>query len=291
MGLLGPVQVSPEHPNALIGITSSANLPAVRIQPRAEFLHAVGPSGVLAWCDDFAKSVLASTVTWQVSRIDLFVDVQGWDLQATDRRRFAARATARRTYEDGDELTGLQWGAGRAILARIYDKTVEIKKDGKDWWPDIWGDAYDPAQRVVRVEFQVKRDALRDFGLHSPADVLAHRALLWKYLTVNWLSLRSASSDSNISRRTIDPDWEFIQAAQLDSTAIGPDLIRAGSIAGDLRRLIPALIGYATRVGAICGAGTVSELLDVLHDVFLDDERNRGTTVEERLFLKAEGLT
>lgn len=279
-----------EHPNALIGITSSANLPAVRIQPRAEFLHAVGPRGVLEWCEEFANLVLASPVTWQVSRVDLFVDVQGWDLQATDRRRFAARATARRTYEDGDDLTGLQWGAGRAVLARIYDKTIEIKKDGKDWWPDVWGPAYDPTQRVVRVEFQVKRDALRDFGLDSPDQVLGQRGLLWKYLTVNWLSLRSLSGDSNISRRAIDPDWETVQAAQLDSTAIGAELVRAGSVSGELRRMIPALVGYSTRVGAICGAATLSELLDVLHDVFVDDERNRGTSVEERLFQKAEGL-
>jgi len=279
-----------EHPNALIGLTQSRHLPTVRIQPRAEFLHAVGPVGVIEWCNEFVKSVLVSPVVWQVSRVDLFVDVQEWDLQARDRGRFAARAKARRTFEDGDDLTGLQWGAGKSVLARIYDKTIEIRKDGKDWWPDVWGGAYDPSQRVVRGEFQVKRDALREFGLNSPDHVLAARSLLWKYLTNDWLSLRTASGDSNLSRRPVDSDWAGVQVAQLDSESIGADLVRAGAIAGDMRRLTPGMVGYTTRIGAMLGATTLDELLDAIRDVFVDDERNRGITVEERLYIKAQGL-
>lgn len=279
-----------EHPNALIGLTQSANLPSVRVQPRAEFLHAVGPEGVVEWCDEFAATVLASPILWQVSRVDLFADVQGWNVVATDRRRFAARANSRRTYEDGDDLTGLQWGAGKPVLARIYDKTIEIQKDGKDWWPSVWGSSYDPAKHVVRTEFQVKRDALREFGLHSPEQVLAARPMLWKYLTENWLSLRDASEDSNVSRRPVDPDWLVIQSAQLDSEGIGEDLVRSGSLVGDLRRLIPALVGYATRFGALAGAVTLDDLLDALHDMLLDDERSRGVSVEERLYLKGQSL-
>jgi hypothetical protein len=279
-----------EHPNALIGLTQSRNLPPVRIQPRAEFLHAVGPQGVIDWCDEFASSVIAKPVAWQVSRVDLFADVQGWDVIAADRRRFTSRANSRRTYEERDDLTGLQWGAGKSVLARIYDKTVEIQKDGKDWWPSIWGSSYDPTKRVVRTEFQVKRDALREFGLDSPGQVLAARASLWKYLTGTWLSLRELSPDSNVSRRSVDADWLAIQSAQLDAEGIGEDLVRSGSQTGDLRRIVPALVGYATRFGALTGAVTLDDLLDAMHDMLVDDERTRGISVEERLHLKAQGL-
>ncbi|MCW2790687.1 MAG: hypothetical protein JWP56_2990 [Aeromicrobium sp.] len=279
-----------EHPNALIGLTQSTNLPPVRMQPRAEFLHAVGPEGVVEWCNEFAADVLASPVIWQVSRVDLFADVQGWNILATDRRRFAARANSRRTYEDGDELTGLQWGAGKSVLARIYDKTVEVQKDGKDWWPSVWGSLYDPSQHVIRTEFQVKRDALREFGLHSPEQILDARPTLWKYLTENWLSLREPSGDSNLSRRSVDPDWLVIQTALLNADGIGKELVRSGSLAGDLRRLIPALVGYATRFGALAGAVTMDDLLDVLHDMLVDDERTRGISVEERIYLKSQSL-
>jgi len=279
-----------EHPNALIGLTQSANLPQVRIQPRAEFLHAVGPEGVIQWCNRFAAEVLAAPTLWQVSRVDLFADIQGWEVTASDRRQFSARAKARRTYETGDDLTGLQWGAGKSILARIYDKTVEIHNKGTDWWPSVWGDAYNPTQRVVRAEFQVKRDALREFGLHSPEQVLATRPMLWKYLTENWLSLRDSTGDSNLSRRPVHSDWQVIQAAQLDAEGIGKDLVRSGAAAGDLRRIIPALVGYATRFGALAGAVTLDDLLDVMHDMLIDDERARGVSVEERLYLKAQDL-
>lgn len=279
-----------DHPNATIGLTQSANLPQVRIQPRAELLHAVGPEGVIEWCDEFAATVLATPVVWQVSRVDLFADVQGWDIVAADRRRFAARANARQTYEEGDDLTSLQWGSGKSIRARIYDKTVETRKSGKDWWPSVWGSAYDPAQHVIRVEYEVKRNALREFSLHSPEQILTARPMLWKYLTENWLSLREPSGDSNVSRRPVDPDWIAIQGAHLDSAGIGKDLVRSGSLSGDLRKIIPALVGYATRFGALAGAVTLDDLLDVLHDMMVDDERVRGVSVEERLYLKAQGL-
>lgn len=225
-----------------------------------------------------------------MSRVDLFADVQGWDVIATDRRRFAARANSRRTYEEKDDLTGLQWGAGKSVLARIYDKTIEIRRDGKDWWLSIWGNSYDNTERVVRTEFQVKRDALREFGLHSPEQVLAARPILWKYLTENWLSLRELTDDSNVSRRAVDADWLAIQGAQLDSEGIGEELVRCGSQTGDLRRIIPALVGYATRFGALTGAVTLDDLLDAMHDMLVDDERTRGISVEERLYAKAQGL-
>src|SRR5690606_20476108 len=59
---------------ALIGLVSSGNsFPDIRVQPRAEFLHAVGPRGVLAWVYAVVET-LGLAVTWKVSRVDLFGD-------------------------------------------------------------------------------------------------------------------------------------------------------------------------------------------------------------------------
>ncbi|MDR7085754.1 hypothetical protein J2X11_000593 [Aeromicrobium panaciterrae] len=278
-----------EHRHAMVGMTYSDNLPTVFVQPHAEFIHAVGIEAVVKWCRETFAAILGH-IDWQVSRMDLFVDVQGWSLVAEDRRDFVSRAKARRTWEDDEDLTGLGWGAGNAILARIYDKTLESLQKGTDWWPSVWGDAYKPGDRVVRVEFQLRRDALRDFGLSDPDDVLRNRRTLWKYLTGEWLSLREPSGDSNRSRRPVSDDWRRIQDAQLAGAPIGDELVRIGSREGSLRILLPALIGYATAAGAHFDARTIEELLVVLKSVMTKDEHVRGVSIEHRLAIQRRRL-
>ena len=68
------------HPNGLVGITKSEHLPAFRVQPRAEFIHGEGCGAVLDFFDDVCDLFTASGVTWSLSRLDLFCDLQGWDL-------------------------------------------------------------------------------------------------------------------------------------------------------------------------------------------------------------------
>ena len=118
-----------EHRHAMVGMTFKESMPALYVQPHAEFIHAVGVDAVVEWCRDTFAPIFGH-IEWQVSRIDLFMDVQGWDLDADDRRDFVCRAKARRTWEDDEDLTGLGWGAGDAVLARIYDKTRESSEKG-----------------------------------------------------------------------------------------------------------------------------------------------------------------
>ena len=59
-----PYRLSHEH--GLIGFTSSEHLPAVRVQPRAELLHGLGPEGTV---DAFSGLVsVVAEVEWLVSR-------------------------------------------------------------------------------------------------------------------------------------------------------------------------------------------------------------------------------
>lgn len=278
-----------EHRHAMVGMTFKESMPSLYVQPHAEFIHAVGIEAVVAWCRETFGPILGH-IDWQVSRIDLFVDVQGWDLTVDDRRDFLCRAKARRTWEDDDDLTGLGWGAGKAILARIYDKTRESADKGTDWWPNVWNSSYVPGERVVRVEFQLRRDALRDFGLSDPDQVLDSRRSIWRYLTTDWLSLRESSGDSNRSRRPVSDSWAQIQGAGLAGAPIGEGLVRAGAREGSLRLLLPALVGYATKAGAHLEAETTDDLLDALRRLLAKDTRLRGVTVEQRLAMQRRRL-
>ena len=40
------------HRHGQVGLTASSALPAVRVQPRAEFLHGAGPLAAVAWFEE-----------------------------------------------------------------------------------------------------------------------------------------------------------------------------------------------------------------------------------------------
>ena len=84
-----------DHETGRIGFTSSRRLPSVRVQPRAEFLHAVGPEETVRHFADLVRPFIEGLVL-SVARLDLFVDMEGMQLCAHDRMRSCAGATAAR---------------------------------------------------------------------------------------------------------------------------------------------------------------------------------------------------
>ena len=132
-----------DHNMARIGFSTSRHLPTVRIQPRSEFLHAVGPGAAVATLREMLEPELGQLRFW-VNRVDLFVDWQGWMLRLDDAHRFVCRAEARRTYEVGGTLTGFEFGSRKTktLLARLYDKTAETAAKDTDWWHEVWGERY-----------------------------------------------------------------------------------------------------------------------------------------------------
>ena len=132
-----------DHESGRIGFTSSTRLPAVRIQPRAEFLHALGPAGTVRHFDELLRPLMDRLVL-HVARIDLFCDVEGLVLRGEDRRAFLCRGDDCTTYEAGHVCTGFAFGSRRTqrISARMYDKTAEMASKGTDWWEEVWGDSH-----------------------------------------------------------------------------------------------------------------------------------------------------
>lgn len=254
-----------KHELGLFGFTPSETLPAVRVQPTSAALHSLGPELTVLW----AQNVLDAAgldVTFSVSRLDLHSDWQGLWVDADERRNFVTYSDKRALYEEADELSGLNFGKrGGALYARIYDKTRQAADKGDDWWPDVWGNRYDPEQRVLRVEFEFTRDGLRDFGVNTPDDAFAQVGPLWAYATGKWLSLRLPNSDETRSRWPLDPRWSAIQRATIANNSVPADRIRAGQTAGSLRKLMPALVGYlagaAVHLGTKDAPSTVAALL------------------------------
>jgi len=267
-----PVKVQPRgwlkyrycvtHELARFGFTPSDKLPAVRVQPSAIALHALGPDGTVLWVENVLDAI-GFEGDLHVSRLDLHSDWQGIDVHANERTHFVTYSANRHLWEVAEEMSGLSFGArGGALLCRIYDKSREMVDKGHDWWPDVWGPRYDPDRKVLRVEFEFSRAGLKELGVDTPADALTAAGSLWAYATGSWLSLRVPTNDDTRSRWPVDPRWELIQRSSLAGGCAPAARIRAGIVEGQLRTFRKLATGVLSSMAVPMGTTDIGDTLD-----------------------------
>lgn len=280
-----------EHRVARVGLTVSRHLPTVRVQPRAETLHSLGPKGTAALAGKLLEPELG-TLSWSVSRVDVFGDWQGWAFSAADAQRFSCRADARRTFEEQGRLTGFGFGSrkSKALYARVYDKSADMAKKGTTWWADIWGDAYRDTDPVWRVEFEFAREALIEFDLSGVDEVLAGAGDLWRYAAGEWLTLREPAKDTNRSRWPLAPEWRQVQQASLTSRLVGADRIARARRKASIARLLPGLTGYLASLAAVVGTEDVDDTVVAAVRHLRDYEAVSRTRFAERVERKREAM-
>ena len=277
-----------DHPNGMIGVSPGGHLPTFFIQPRAEFIHSLGPAEAVRWFRDVVEAE-CMFVQLSVRRADLFADFQGLTISGDDRHRFVSRAKKRTTDEDDEIFNGLRFGrrSTGTICARLYDKTIEIEESRAFYWREMWGN-YDPTQPVVRVEFELGREALRQFGLTTPEQLLDAVGALWAHLTEEWLSLRVPTDDQTKSRWPIDPDWLAVRRASISCTDWGIARLHNSQRAGELAHIMPGLVGYLSSFGAITNNHDLDSILDrafVEAVSWIDDS---GFPIEDRVAAKTK---
>jgi hypothetical protein len=92
------------------------------------------------------------------------------------------------------------------MVARLYDKSLEIAHSGKGWMREIWADRRDPSAPVWRLEFQLRRQVLAESSLREPQDVTAKWQNLWGY-AMKWLSLREPAPNATRTRWPVADLW------------------------------------------------------------------------------------
>jgi hypothetical protein len=192
--------------------------------------------------------------------------------------------TDRQMHTRGRRLSGFVFGRG-AIVARIYDKTLELAVRGETWPQVIWEGA-DPNRPVWRVELQFRRPALKAFRLRTVADVLAARQDLWDY-GMRWISLREPTADTNRSRWPEAPMWTVLQEAVQGSPC--SELVRERKEAASRLRLLRGFVGYATSLAA-CD-DQVEDVEEALRDVVPEVQAylaRKGMTFEDVVTVKRE---
>ena len=158
---------------------------------------------------------------------------------------------------------------------------------GTDFWPDIWGERYDRALAVHRVEFEFGRQGLREFGVDTPREAIDAAGALWASVTEAWLTYRSPTSDQNRSRWPLAPEWLDVQRASLRGKAAGAERMYEGRRRGRLRKLLPVLNGCMVSFAALVGATGIDEacarLPALLRDYEVISRRKFSERVGERL--------
>jgi hypothetical protein len=230
------------------------SLPAVYSRLASSFIHEVGPDRALAELKSLVQLAFQSEIAEALgSRVDIYADFQGWVPRPHDYERFVTRSRRNTSHvaihHDGRQFTGFTFGRD-AIVARLYDKGVEITHSGKDWMCTIWGDHLDPLKPIWRMEFQLRREVLAQCSLHEPEDALQKRQDLWTYAT-RWLSLRSPRPGERRTRWPVSNRW-----VQLSRVALGvpqSSLVRQRIRKREESVLIRGLTGYASSLAAVAG--------------------------------------
>ena len=253
-------------PNIEVAIGGASPFPPVFIQAHSAYLHSRGPDRAVAEISEWlAENVMRDEPVLGISRLDLYCDTQGWLPAVDDFDKFHCRAVRRRTYSvpiydqahlRGRRASGFVFGGGD-LMARCYDKTMELRSRGSEWPKALWVD-WDQDQPVWRVEFQFRRRSLVSLRCSTPAEALASRQELWRYAT-QWLSLRTPTSDSNRARWPEAPEWAVIRQAQVGSptSPLVRDMVRSA----DELRMIRGLVGYASSLAALGAAPGVGAAL------------------------------
>ena len=193
---------------------ASANvLPLAHVQVRSEYLTAVGVEEALSSLDALIPEFGEASGPATLSRIDLFVDfTTALDLTSLPGDHWVKRCRKRDIHEDRDYVTGMTFGAGNEVSARLYDKTRELLKSGKEYLKPLWAaEGWEEGQTVWRMEFQVRREGLPDELKGAVVDALPLLGLLWRYLTTEWLRLAIPSgTDDTRTRWPVHPLWEAL---------------------------------------------------------------------------------
>lgn len=191
-------------------------LPMVYAQISSEVLTRTGAKYTEIALNNLVSVIGNKPPQATVSRVDLCADfITDIDLEVIPRNAWINRATKRSSYEDRGRFSGLTFGMGGSLSARLYDKTLEILRSGKTYLYDFWRETgWDGKSSVWRLEFQYSRQILHEFGITSVADLLDRRAALWHYATTGWLRFVIPSvTDNTKDRWPNHPLWDVLSDA------------------------------------------------------------------------------
>ena len=209
----------------------------------------------LAWADSVG---LIPSKPETISRVDYAVDfhLPVMDFGADD---FVSQAIKDVQHRKNGQVQTFRIGQDSIVL-RVYNKSDEVKEQsGKYWLHSLWGYEED----VWRIEYQIRKDTLREFGISSLANLLSQYGVILSRLAHEHTRLTIPSEDSNRARWQTHPLWKLLQD-HYSTLPIGfndNEFNRNAHLDARLERCYVSMLGYAKRISAIKALQESSEPL------------------------------
>jgi hypothetical protein len=226
--------------------------PSVMVDIRSETLWHQGPEHAVRRLRSMVEGVDGVVHVMKVSRADLCMDLlvpaSLWSADLLDHAVTRADHTA--PHFSRRRLTGLSIGKG-GICARLYDKPLEIAtKSKKLWMYDLWKlDAVPADRRVIRAEFQMRREVIKELGINTFEDLMQRLPGVWGYCTRYWLKFQDDASKHHTMQQTM-PWWSVVQDGYTGSQGALP-LVREKAIRQDKRQLLHQVFGLLSSWAAL----------------------------------------
>ena len=173
-----------------------------------------------------------------------------------DTDSFVSYSAKDATYREHRKAQTFSFGRGDVVV-RVYDKVAEIEQQSnKAWFFDLWG----RKDQVLRVEFQVRGERLREAGIATLSDLRQLQHDLLRELASNHTSLRAKARDANRSRWPLHPLWKRLLSdiASMPQTglvrSVDPESALRWRRQQQLRALYGSLKGLAAIHGLIGGS-------------------------------------
>jgi hypothetical protein len=136
------------------------------------------------------------------------------------------------------------------VVLRVYDKVAEIEQQsGKTWFFPLWGED----DGVWRIEWQVRKEVLRRFGIYTFGDLHDQSGDLLRYLAQEHDTLRRPSSDRNRSRWPLHPLWQGLEQRirEFNTQGVYRALDPAAAIEERIMRIGISVYGYQKQLAAL----------------------------------------
>lgn len=262
--------------------------PNVYLSIDAKTLWQNGIETAVSWITEELKAIGGGSVqSAKVSRVDLCADfwVPGGLSYEFLLSHKVTRNDKGKLFLDKNELQTYYVADGKSpIQLRVYNKGLEVKQGGtKLWFLELW--RRESTDDIWRIEFQLRRPALKQFGINSLDDLKEKQAGVWLYLTSKWFSLRLRDNEK-AERKTIHPFWSAVQecfthnAADSDVKRVY-GLARAASPEWHLSHIDGCLSSFAALLGITNRDDALHELQNRLR------RRNNATDFENACIKKA----
>ena len=194
--------------------------PSLLVEFRAEALWRYGAKVLMVYVRRIIEHHGGRVEEVKISRVDLAADmlVREGTINRQTEGHIVSRVDATGTKSYRRRVNAVEVGFGGALLCRIYDKPLEIKQknDIKAWFYDVWGIEEVPEDHAVfRVEFQLRREVLKQLGVGDAETFMLQHAEVWAYCTQKWLRFVDRP-DVKRNRQKLLPWWAVVQNAWAD---------------------------------------------------------------------------